>query len=1073
MQEGRVAAGKRLRPSTPVLPAKLAAPRLADAIARTRLFRLLDRARKRPIVWVSAPAGAGKTTLAASYLAARRLRHLWYQLDVRDNDPATFFHYLREAIRKAAPRKRETLPLLTPEYLAGLPVFTRNFFEQLFGRLRPPSVLVLDNYQDAPEEAVLHALLPEALSAIPKGITVLILSRGAPPATLARLQAQLALARLDGESLELTPAEARAIARLHRVPRLAAATFEKLYASIQGWAAGWALIVEQLRSGESHVDDVSADTREGFFDYFATELFARMDPDLRDLLIKCALLPQVSASMAQALTGRKETGPMLAELVHRNYFTMRLSAPEPIYRFHPLFREFLLARGKEVLTAAQRGALLVQAAGLFMANERHDDAVALLQESGDHEELVRLILAQAPILARQGRLATLQSWLQILPEAMLARAPWLSYWFGVSRMFSDPPRARPHLERAYALFKERGEARGMYNAWAAIAETYTYQWDDFTPLDRWFDELHALQERHPLASYPDALPRVAYAALCSMSFARPDRPELGGWVREVEVLMDGGTDASMKIMAATALLLYYTWIGAHGKLRVTEGFLRRRIGDPLVEPFARLYGHLGLVFAEWVAGDIDATDRQIRAGLAFGVQHGIRLFEGPLLGQACYTLEILDDVEGVARCLERLGATVLPVRRLDGAHHDFHAAWLAWRRGRLAQAREHGEKALALTQNLGAGFPVAQTQVLLAQVLAEQGETASAQRLVESAEVLAVAMGSRILKAMTGTTRAWVALRQGSREACARALVDAFAIARHEGYTTFPVWNAKVIASLCGVAIEHGVEIDYTRDLIVKRALKPVAPSWRLEHWPWAVRVYTLGRFEVVIDGKALRFEGKFPRQPLNLLKALIALGGREIPEHRLSEILWPDSEGDAAHKTFASALHRLRKILRQRGILILKDRRLSLDPHHAWTDVWALEHLIDRPPPSAAVLADAESHAIEALYRGPFLQADSETPWILSLRERLREKFLRHLESRSRQLLAAGRVPEAIRLCEQGLEIDPLTEELYRHLMRCHQARGEHARALAVYRRCETVLSNALGVAPSPETQALRRCFQ
>jgi LuxR family maltose regulon positive regulatory protein len=77
--------------------AKLTRPRLFDAMPRQRLFRLLDAARKRPITWVAAPPGAGKTTLVASYLESRKAPLFWYQLDASDADPATFFWYLVEA----------------------------------------------------------------------------------------------------------------------------------------------------------------------------------------------------------------------------------------------------------------------------------------------------------------------------------------------------------------------------------------------------------------------------------------------------------------------------------------------------------------------------------------------------------------------------------------------------------------------------------------------------------------------------------------------------------------------------------------------------------------------------------------------------------------------------------------------------------------------------------------------------------------------------------------------------------------------------------------------------------------
>ncbi len=107
--------------------AKITRPGFTQVLRRERLFRRLDASRE-PVIWVSAPPGAGKTTLASSYLVERDLAHLWYQLDARDADPATFFHYLGLAVRAAAPRLQFDLPHLTAEYLLGLRAFARRYF---------------------------------------------------------------------------------------------------------------------------------------------------------------------------------------------------------------------------------------------------------------------------------------------------------------------------------------------------------------------------------------------------------------------------------------------------------------------------------------------------------------------------------------------------------------------------------------------------------------------------------------------------------------------------------------------------------------------------------------------------------------------------------------------------------------------------------------------------------------------------------------------------------------------------------------------------------------------------------
>ncbi len=133
---------------------KLTPPHLGRIYRRQRLFRTLDQAKSRPVAWVAAPAGSGKTTLVASYLQARKLPSFWYQLDAGDEDTAGLFYHLRLAAGQFDPTLSETLPLLAPEYRSGIETFSRNFFHRLFAALPRPLVLVFDNYQDTRADAL-------------------------------------------------------------------------------------------------------------------------------------------------------------------------------------------------------------------------------------------------------------------------------------------------------------------------------------------------------------------------------------------------------------------------------------------------------------------------------------------------------------------------------------------------------------------------------------------------------------------------------------------------------------------------------------------------------------------------------------------------------------------------------------------------------------------------------------------------------------------------------------------------------------------------------------------------------
>ena len=93
----------------------------------------------------------------------------------------------------------------------------------------------------------------------------------------------------------------------------------------------------------------------------------------------------------------------------------------------------------------------------------------------------------------------------------------------------------------------------------------------------------------------------------------------------------------------------------------------------------------------------------------------------------------------------------------------------------------------------------------------------------------------------------------------------------------------------------------------------------------------------------------------------------------------------------------------------------------------------------------------------------------MLALRERLHIKYMRILLALGQQWEAEKQWDKAACCYENGLEIDSLSEVLYRRLMVCHEERGEPAEAMKVYQSCKRMLSMLLGVSPSDETETIR----
>lgn len=165
-----------------------------------------------------------------------------------------------------------------------------------------------------------------------------------------------------------------------------------------------------------------------------------------------------------------------------------------------------------------------------------------------------------------------------------------------------------------------------------------------------------------------------------------------------------------------------------------------------------------------------------------------------------------------------------------------------------------------------------------------------------------------------------MALDKGEEESCLPSLREVLAIGREGKYFDTYIDQRSAMVRLCAKALEAGIEVEYVQELVRIRNLVSEKPPLHLENWPWPFKIYTLGRFELLKDGKSIRFARKTQRRPLALLKALIAFGSKEVREDQTEDVLWPDADGDAAHRSFKTTLQRLRQLLGREDALELKE---------------------------------------------------------------------------------------------------------------------------------------------------------
>jgi ATP/maltotriose-dependent transcriptional regulator MalT/DNA-binding SARP family transcriptional activator len=1050
------------------VPAKLTRPSARDVLPRNRLFKRMDAIEDTRCLWVAAPGGYGKTALASSWIEARRRPVVWYQCDAGDADIATFFHYLGEAARSAAPRRKQVLGPLTPEYAFGVEVFARRFFERLFATLGPGAVLVLDDYHEVAVDAVLHSVMSQLIATVPSGSRLIVLSRHEPPASLARWQADRSFVLLTAEDLSLTTSEARALARA--LPDCARADVESVNAFARGWTAGVLLL---LRQGGDAVFEASERPTRVLFEYIAGEVFARIDASLQDFLIRTAWMPFVTTALAIALTGRDDAPLVLAGLCDRRYFTDRRSGQPALYEYHPLFRQFLQAHARSRLTAARLADLRSACAAALEAEGLPEAALALYLDAARWNDAARLMLAQAQSCMALGRLETLERWIERLPRAVRAELPWIDFWRGTCRTVVNPSEGRVVLEQTYAQFKAAADHEGCLVTWAGISESYFFAMGDFSGFARWVAEIERVL---PTATeFPNQAieVRVISGAL-GMLMHRPDHPAIALWAERALALIPQLPDTHSRVQLASFASIAWLWRG--DLARAAQAWAACAIGSAEVRssPLHQLMLEVNAGCLNWQLGEHAASRLCIERALALAVDSGIRVVDVWLHIQGLYCALSEGDTGLAHRHLASLQAITPPNRALDLAHIRFLHAGILLRQGELQQALAIAEPELLQAAALGAPFGLMTFRVQTAQMLMLARRHDEARALLVLAAAHADKMDSDITRFQVFLNLAWSLFDTGEDAAALEALSAGLAIGARRNYMNcHPWWIPHVMSRLLTRARAAAIEVDYVARLIRWRDVLPETAD--ATDWPWPVRIRMLGGFGIDIDGSPLIFERKSQARPLELLKALVAWGGRGVRAEVLIEALWPDAEGDAGQRAWDVTLHRLRRLLGHHDVLTLGDAKLSLHPGRVWTDVWAFESFC-KDLAGAVEHRKAECHALALellrLYAGEFLAQERSQPWILQRRDRLRRDFQRSLLALGNALQQGGQWAQALEIYRAGIERDPLAEAFYQEAIRCLGHLGLGAEVALTYRALRDELARALGVQPSEQSRVLMAEF-
>jgi LuxR family maltose regulon positive regulatory protein len=421
----------------PLLETKLHVPRLRRAqVARPRLSELLTGARESALTLVSAPAGFGKTTLLAEWLATDPVEGrsvAWLALDQRDNDPALFWTYLVAALQTAAPEVGAGALTLLQSSQSPMEAGLATLLNDLHA-VPNDVVLVLDDYHVIESRDVQDGMA-FLLDHLPPQIHLVIAGRADPAVPLARLRARGELVEIRAADLRFTPDEAAEYLTTVMGLTLTAGDVAALEGRTEGWIAALQLAALSLQGRDDvagFIGSFAGDDRY-IVDYLAEEVLQRQPEHVRRFLLQTSVLSRLGGSLCDAVTGQDGGKAMLGTLESGNLFLVPLDDRRQWYRYHHLFADVLQAHLLDE-QAEDVPDLHRRASAWYEQNGEPSEAVRHAMAGKDFGRAADLVELAIPALRRGRQEATLRRWLEALPDEVIRVRPVLTVGYVGSLM---------------------------------------------------------------------------------------------------------------------------------------------------------------------------------------------------------------------------------------------------------------------------------------------------------------------------------------------------------------------------------------------------------------------------------------------------------------------------------------------------------------------------------------------------------------------------------------------------------------------------------------------------------------
>lgn len=1073
------------------LRTKLLPPRaVSELLERPRLTKKLEANLGSPMTMVAADAGCGKTTLIADFVRSQNHESVWYQLDHTDADPVVFLGYVARGIKNLNPEFGEAIfPYLSeanedlmrfPERAADL------LINEILQSIEQPFILVLDDYHHIGRDTVVHRMVDRLLQYSSDLVHLIITTRDLPPLAIMRRRTQSAALVITRDDLLFTDDEVRELFRKTLNVELKDEEIAEYRDRTHGWITALQL-VRQVAEQEMHsasagsavdLHHILQQSEKDIFDYFAEEVFSRESEETRHLLMDLSLLESLQLDLCSALFPELRCSASLPELAQKNVFLTVAgdgkSSEE--YRFHPLFRDFLVRRLR-----AERGQARVaeernRIAEYFLAGRKWEMALPYLLDAQSFDRAASVIAETGGEWIQTGAFTSLGFFVERVPDANLESFPRsLLHKAEIARLQGETDKSTTLLHRAVKLLSDSKDATGEAEALHSLASLARRRGKH----NEAFELLERAEALVPQTS--ETFMKCANTrGLCLIV--------LGKWA-EAEQQFRVALELAERFANE-----HYVRLVTHN-LALAPGF-RGDFGEAL-RWFRRIFredqpdkqlpqeaiGHLNVARLHLYRGEFDESEKHLTRALELCQLYNLRFLRGEILEAFANLYREKDDFAHAEEFYERaLNAYVEAEIDVASKELNEERAIFYRLRGEYGKARTMLESLIGSRERSGNALGLHTARLRLAQVDLAEGKLDELDVTISELLEFFTRHNHYYDEAAAAMLLAETYLAQKREKEMiepARHALDLSARFDYEYWLRGEIRrNPAIFASeeiYDRLPADLREEISAAKDAptvtTVVARVENVAPITDLT-------IKVLGPVEIFRDpSNQFASDAWTTRRARDIFCYIATSKHRRVPKDVLIEEFWRDEDPVTVEKNFHPTISHVRKALNSRqafkqNFLVFRDGSYQLNAELSYSiDSEEFEHFIAEAE-KAKREKDAERfrenlEAAHALYRGEFM-AGVYDAWAEERRGFYTEQAGRVLAALAKLSLSEKRWADALKFAGEVLRDDPYREDMHRLTMKILAAQGKPAAVKKHFESLKQLMHDELGIQPTSETLRL-----